>query len=303
MTLEIKKEKCLEIKKENELSMPAVVEPTYKAMSANTNISYNNGLCHGGRTPKLWVVHRGEVHLFGGESIHGVVAITSSTYQKNGKWSNTTYQLRLAEGAVGCRMIAPLHGQVWPENERLAAYERFMGEFKVSLSFEAFDAALLRDYPISRARMVQAEAAVESLDTTQAGEAELVKISTSKSCNRNPHSDVRVTAPDGRSWVVAHEASKGTEIPGVCKLVDATRTPGYRGGTTTLVFAVSPGVTVQGEYYPKDGKSDPNALGRGGQLAQAEPTTPVTTAPTNTPDDPAAIEAGMKALLAKYGRK
>ena len=64
---------------------------------------------------------------------------------------------------------------------------------------EAFDAALLRDYPSSHARMVEAEAAVESLDTAQSGGgAELVEISTSKSCNRNPHSDVRVTAPDGR---------------------------------------------------------------------------------------------------------
>ena len=225
---------------------------------------YNDGLKNAGRTPKLWIVHRGQVHIFGGEAISGIVAVSSTGYEKKGKWSNTTYQLELVEGATPCYLLAPMHGQVWPENDRMVAYERFMREFKVTLSFESFDAALLRDYPRSHGRMVEGEKALESLDASQSGEAELVEISTGKSCNRNPHSDVRVTAPDGRSWVVAYEAPTGTEVPGVCKLVDVKHRPGYRGGPTTLVFAISKGVKVEGEYYSKDGEVDPPAIGRGG---------------------------------------
>lgn len=226
-----------------------------------SQFSYNDGLCNGNRTPKLWIVHRGQIHRFDGSTISSVCAITSTAYQKNGKWSNTTYQLELADGAVGCVMLAPLHGQVWPMNDRMEAYKSFMAEFGVTLSFDAFDAALLRDYPNSHARMVAGEKALESLSPE--GDSELVEISTSKSCNRNPHDDVRVTAPDGRTWVVAHEA-RTAEVSGVFKLTDIKHVPGYKGGTTTLVFAVAPGVKVQGEYYPKDGEAHVWAMGRNG---------------------------------------
>ncbi len=225
--------------------------------------SYNDGLKNAGRTPKLWIVHRGQVHTFMGSAIPGVVAVTSTSYQKNGKWSNTTYHLELAEDATPCYLLAPMHGQVWPENDRMVAYERFMREFGATLSFESFDIALRRDYPRSRARMIEGEKATESLDTSGSGEAEMVEISTCKSCNRNPHTDVRIVAPDGRFWVIAHEAAEA-EIPGVCKLIEIKQTPGYRGGTTTLVFAVAKGVKVQGEYYPKDSEAHQWALGRDG---------------------------------------
>ena len=197
-------------------------------------MKYNDGLQNAGRTPTLWIVLRGQVHTFVGSAIAGVVAVTNTEYQKNGKWSNTTYDLELAEGAIPCYLLAPMHGQVWPENDRLVAYERFMREFEVTLSFEAFDAALLRDFPKGHARMIEGEKALESLDASGTGETELVEITTSQSARRNPHSDINVVTPDGRSWVVAHEAEKGTEIAGVCKLVDVKSSPGYHGGTTLL---------------------------------------------------------------------
>ncbi len=226
-----------------------------------SQFKYNDGLLNAGRTPKLWIVHRGQIHNFVGWAIDGVVAVTGTRYEKNGKWSNTTFQLELADGAVGCRMVAPMHGQTWPMNDRMEAYKSFMQEFGVTLSFEVFDEALLCDYPNSHARMVAGEQALESLSPE--GDSELVEISTSQSCNRNPHDDVRVTAPDGKSWVIAHEA-RTAEMVGVFKLTDRKHHPGYRGGTTTLVFAVAPGVKVQGEYYSKDGEAHDWALGRNG---------------------------------------
>lgn len=228
----------------------------------------------------------------------------NTAYEKSGKWSNTTFGLELAESAVPCYMLAPMHGRTWPENDRGVAYERFMREFKVALSFEAFDAALLRDYPTSHARMVAGEKALESVDASGSGEAELVEISTGKSCSRNPHSDVRVTAPDGRSWVVAYEAPTGMEILGVCKLVDTKHRPGYKGGTTTLVFAIaSKEVKIEGEYYPKDGEADASAIGRGGNIAESK----VEVVPEQsmlTPEQEAQAKTdGLNALMAKYGQR
>lgn len=226
--------------------------------------SYNDGLQNAGRTPKLWVVLRGQIHTFTGSAIAGVVAVSSTEYEKKGKWSSTTYRLELTDGVTPCYLLAPMHGQVWPENDRMSAYRRFMQEFKVTISFEVFDATLLRDYPDSHARMLEGEKALESLDTPQVGDTELVEISTSQPNNRTPHDDVRVSAPDGRSWIVAYNAPKGTEIPCVCKLVETKYTPGYRGGTDTLIFATSAGVKIEGAYYYKDDEPFDWALGRNG---------------------------------------
>lgn len=264
---------------------------------------YNDGLKSAGRTPKLWIVHRGQIQRFSGVPITGLVAVLSTSYEKGGKWSNTTYQLELVEGATACYLLAPMHGQVWPENNRMAAYRRFMKEFGVTLSFEAFDAALVRDYPKSRGRMIEGEKALESLDTAQIGEADLVEISTSKSCNRNPHDDVRVTAPDGRSWIIAHEAPVGMEIPSVCKLTDKKHTPGYNGGMTTLVFAIAKNVKVDGEYYPKDGIADSSALGRDGDVAEPKVEV-VPEQPALTPEQEAQAKTeSLNDLMTKFGTR
>lgn len=262
-------------------------------------ITYNDGLCNGGRTPKLWIVHRGAVYLFTGSAVNGVVAILATEYEKCGKWSNTTYRLQLADGAVACTLLAPLHGQVWPENDRMEAYRRFKSEFGVmNLSFEAFDTALGRDYPKTRARMIEAEAAIESLDGDDSS-AEVLEVSTSQPSRRTPHSDVRVVAGDGRSWIVAHDAPAGLCVEGVFTLLDVKRTPGYRGGSTTLQFAVVAGVSVSEEYYPKDGEPNPHALGRGGQLPCTEPTEQST---SEAAAEDSSGEEALRELLAKYPR-
>lgn len=55
----------------------------------------------GNRSRKAHLVlrDRGSLHLFAGESIPGVAALIGRQYQKDGKWSNTTYRLALASSA------------------------------------------------------------------------------------------------------------------------------------------------------------------------------------------------------------
>ena len=224
--------------------------------------TYNDGLLPAGRTPHLWIVAGDIIHTFAGGNIPGTVAVGATHYEKNGKWSNTTYELVLADNATPCNMVAPMHGRVWPDNDRWTAYERFSKEYGIAVSFEAFDVALLRDYPRAHVRMVEGEKALESLTPT--GDSEMVSISTRQSCRRNPHSDVRVKSPDGREWVVAHEAPVSTSVEGIFRVVDVKHTPGYRGGVTTLTFAVASGVSVEGYGYAKDGSAHEWAMGRNG---------------------------------------
>jgi len=76
-------------------------------------MTYNDGLKPRSRRDCLFVGHGETVAEFTGESIHGVVAVVGSNYEKNGKWSNTTYQLIFAKDAW--YMISE---QSWEERER-----------------------------------------------------------------------------------------------------------------------------------------------------------------------------------------
>lgn len=54
--------------------------------------TWNNGIGSRSRQPACLVITSdGAVHRFTGQDIPGVVKVVNSKYQKNGKWSNTTY--------------------------------------------------------------------------------------------------------------------------------------------------------------------------------------------------------------------
>lgn len=62
-------------------------------------ITYNNGMGRRGRWSRLLLYTRNNVYQFDGVSIEGVCAIIGTPqYEKNGKWSNTTYRIQLAAG-------------------------------------------------------------------------------------------------------------------------------------------------------------------------------------------------------------
>ena len=71
---------------------------------------YNDGLCSAGRTPRLYLAKGSEVKKFAGANISGFCAIATSRYEKNGKWSNTTYQLDLVPGVRPLYFLSPMHG-------------------------------------------------------------------------------------------------------------------------------------------------------------------------------------------------
>lgn len=223
--------------------------------------TFCDGLQHGSRTPRLYIVKAGEITRFNGHHIKGLVAIQESKWNKNGKWSANTYHLELANGATPIEVIAPLHGEVWPENCRFDAYQRFIKTFPVS--FDTFDTFLKEEYTEDWKRMLEGEAVLDSLDAADA-DSEVVEISTYRSTEGTPHSDVRVTAPDGHYWIIAHEAQEKDEVPGVCRVLGTKHTQGPRGGITTLKIGIGPNVRVGIEGYRGDAEAHDWALGRNG---------------------------------------
>lgn len=64
----------------------------------NKNIEWNDGLGSRSRSPWLLLIKGEEIVAFTGETIPGFVVVRGTNYKKNGKWSNTTYRLTLADG-------------------------------------------------------------------------------------------------------------------------------------------------------------------------------------------------------------
>src|SRR5690606_17258666 len=70
--------------------------------------TYCDKMGHRGRNPWLHLADSsGTIHRFRGKSIPGVVSVQDTEYEKNGKWSNTTYSLVLA---AGVRPVAGIQG-------------------------------------------------------------------------------------------------------------------------------------------------------------------------------------------------
>jgi hypothetical protein len=134
-------------------------------MSAPAFYKYNDGLLPGGRRPTLWLVGGGEIHHFRGQNIPGVAVIRHSEYEKSGKWSNTTYQIEVSPKYTPVRLVAPLHGRVWPQATLTDAYEHFLSLVgrRFAVSRAVFEVALEKDFPKAFTRLLEGERALFTL--------------------------------------------------------------------------------------------------------------------------------------------
>lgn len=113
------------------------------------------------RKPTLWIVQGGEIYLFTGDSIPGVVEVTDEnrcTLEPDGSWGVSDYYLELAEGAIPCLLLSSVHGRLWPEKTPESAYKRFKQQFSIKkLAIENFEGCLRRDFPKTFIRMSEGE--------------------------------------------------------------------------------------------------------------------------------------------------
>lgn len=65
-------------------------------------------------------------------------------------------------GAVAIQLSAEHGSTVWPQPSRQTAYAWFLEHYQVVVSFEAFDAALKRDFPLTYSRMRDNEVSEEA---------------------------------------------------------------------------------------------------------------------------------------------
>lgn len=242
----------------------------------------------GNRDRKAWALLVGPgdaVTTFSGESIPGVVAVAGHDYNKNGKWSSTTFRLTLADGV---RLIAGHNG--WETGrfiEGLAAASGRLGSGRVDRWIDVANAlgisvpsamAFLRAWrPKAAEELDQVDRDLEAVDEAAGPEgAEEISISFGSPTRRAQGGGfwtwpVRVFA--GPEYGAGGQRSEpppaeiarvvpgpvGDEFPSwatpvVCdprgvpaavRVLSSTHTAGMHGGYVSLRLAVPAGATAR----------------------------------------------------------
>ena len=150
-------------------------------------ISFNDGLLPGGRNPRLVIVdNKGNIYKFTGKTVPGVFVVLTETYEKNGKWSNTTYTIKLAQGVRSVNQISPIHGSYWQDCPTLEdAYIKF-GQSIGGKSFDRnqFNEFLKKYWEKAYERMLEEGNQIDQLINQTDSEVELFNVEVAAPYNQ-----------------------------------------------------------------------------------------------------------------------
>lgn len=208
-----------------------------------TELSYNDGLCHGGVRPRLWLVRGNEAVKFAGEPVKGFANVSSSKYVKNGKWSHTIFQLSLTPGVRPIHLLSPMHG-IW--GDKLPSWSACAAELQTGLDLAK--TIVRREYPRTAERLDAVEA-FEAEASASCVETETVVIAFGSPTRRQMDAGFWTLpqtrqASDGSDVVVAPGRAAGESedvepswsrpvvvAPEGAKVVGSRHSPGMKGGT------------------------------------------------------------------------
>lgn len=206
---------------------------------------YNDGLLPAGRLPRLYLAKGGEVMKFTGSNIFGFCAIAKSKFEKNGKWSNNTYQIDLGPGVRALHFVSPMHG-VWGDN--LGSW----GEVaeKLGLPVDVAQTIIRSEYKGTAERLDKLEEFALSVES-QGATTETVVISFGSPTNRSiadgywekskssEASDGRiVTVEPGKNEYGADWSNPFVVVPEGAKVLSSHHKPGMHGGYWTIEVVV-----------------------------------------------------------------
>lgn len=206
---------------------------------------YNDGLENAGRRPRLYLAKGGEVVKFRGDNITGYCAVATTRYQKNGKWSNTTYHIDLVPGVRPLYFLSPMHG-TW--GDTIASW----GEVAETLGLpvEVAQALIRAEYKGTAERLDKLEEFALAVEA-EGHETETVVISFGSPTNRSIREGYwekpkSAETSDGRTVVVApiagqYEPNWYNPVvmePEGAKVLSSRHSPGMHGGYWTIEVVV-----------------------------------------------------------------
>ena len=136
-------------------------------------VEYNNGLQPRSRRVALVVVAPAETGRIvftwkDGEDLPGILLVVGSRYEKNGKWSNTTYQLELADGVKAVSISQSWEeGMFWPSLTWETLFEEALLRLDGGLTDEEIERFIRSDFPKTATRLDEKAALVSAPSVVQ----------------------------------------------------------------------------------------------------------------------------------------
>lgn len=211
--------------------------------------SWDDGLGH--RSRKAWciLIAGDSIHVFVGESIPGVVAVVGSDYNKNGKWSSSTYRMELA---AGVRMLSGHDGwETGTFREGLRSETHKPTDTWLDLAnalgvtLPAAQAFLRAWRPLAAQHYDEVDAALAAVDGESDG-VETATLSFGSPTNRQIREgywECPVVVLNENDETVdsfaAPEFTRGTT--GAARMLEVVRSPGMHGGYVSVRVAVPVG--------------------------------------------------------------
>jgi len=205
---------------------------------------FNDGLRPGGRWPKLWLAKNNKLRKFRGTNIPGYCVIVRETFEKRGKWSNTSYEIELAKGVRPIYMLPPLHGE-W--GEHFSSWADV--SLEMGISVEKARSLVRLEYPKTFRRLEAIDIFGIEQEKSGAG-TEIVTISFGSPTNRQIAEGYWDTPKSGYTADGAIEVivapNNGPDkwyqpivlAPDGAQIISAKRSPGRHGGYVTVEVAV-----------------------------------------------------------------
>lgn len=204
-------------------------------------ISFNDGMRSGSVTPRLYLVKGLEFRKFEGLSIPGFCAVKTSNYTKNGKWSNTSYEIVLPPAVKEFHMCSPMHGIY---GERYGSWGELIAA--EGIPYEVAKAIVETEYPRTAKRLNEIEEFVMGLE--EGVGTETVVISFGSPTNRQIsegwwESEKTGYTEGGMEVVIIPSSEEGWKkcivaTPSGAKVTDVRTSPGMHGGYVTVTVEV-----------------------------------------------------------------
>ena len=203
--------------------------------------SYNNGACSAGRTPRLYLAKGSEVVKFAGQNIPGYCAIATAQYEKNGKWSNTTFQLEFVPGVRALYFLSPMHG-TWGDG--FASWGEVVEE--LGLPIDITQKIIREEYPSTAERFDKLEEFAIAVETEgQTTEVAIISFGspTNRSISEGYWDKPKSSQTSNGRMVTVLPGKEGWHTPEIvepegAKVLSAKHSPGMHGGYWTIEVVV-----------------------------------------------------------------
>lgn len=215
-----------------------------------TSFTWDDGITSRDCHTRLILFCKNKMILFTGKSIDGVVVVENTEYHKNGKWSSTTYHLKLAAGWKYNSLRQGFNSGVYIDDATSPnAIAKALGVHKLVSNAVVMEFVKLK-FNKAYTRYTEYISKIEKLEQAL-GDTDIVQYTYERYCPAKRMGD-NMLIINGKVWDF-----KENEI---VKIVNVESVSGMRGGSTQYKLLLPANVEVEEQFEYDPYKDNPDAL-------------------------------------------